>query len=126
MDSIDKLIKHTRKNNSETHSTGFEVPENYFEELNKSIMDQLPEEKPKTRFIRWFPAVAAGICLLIAAVFVLNQDINKENSLAFNKLSSKESVEFLIENKEDISTEELINVDNIDAILDELEKEIIN
>lgn len=125
MKSIDKLTEHAKKHDSASRSTGFTVPEGYFENLQSSIMEQIPDKKPISKFTKWIPAIAAGICLMIAAVFVFQNNQTENKSLALHKVSSEESVEYLLENKEDISTEELLEIDNIDNVLDVLEKEII-
>ena len=138
MESLDKIKKHIQSTDETTRkSSGFTVPDGYFDGLTDRIMTQIeetgvveiPQNKSKIVSLRFlFPAIAASICFIACALFLWNNNAEKEQSnyLAFKNISTEESVQFLLDNKEDFSAEQLLEIENIDNILKELEEEINN
>lgn len=94
-------------------TTGFVVPENYFEDFSAKMMQQLPVEKSKVISIfrqkkTWFTAVAAifviGICIPIFTksndAFSEIDDATLENYLAFQSTDAQSDVLSSIENQD--------------------------
>ena len=131
MDSLDELKKHLDQNSESGKSNlGFKVPDNYFDSLQNKILEQVVEEK-KPRIINIYKvsAVAASICLLIACVFLLNSNVGGANTdLAMNEevqVSDEESINFILDSDlDELTTDDFLELDNIDEILQDLEAEL--
>ncbi|MDA9773754.1 hypothetical protein N9B82_02250 [Saprospiraceae bacterium] len=131
MDSLDELKKHLDQNlESGKSHMGFEVPDNYFDSLHGKILEQVNEEK-KPRIINFYKvsAVAASICVLIACVFLLNNNIGEsETDFAMIEevsFSDEESMDFILDSDlDEFTTDDFLELDNIDEILEDLEAEL--
>ena len=67
----------------------FTVPEGYFEQLQKNVMDALPEQTPKAvamkpqhRFLRPAIGIAASICIAVAGAAVWFANANDDQNVA--------------------------------------------
>jgi len=133
MKSLEDIKKHISKSDlSGKSKDGFEVPDGYFESLNERILAKaIREELPQKRSINWFKtsAIAASMAILLACVFLLqkNGDNGTETSIASNEMTIEESFDFILnEDLEDLTTDDFLDIENIDEILDELAEELAN
>ncbi len=134
MKSLEDIKKHINKSDKQSkRHAGFEVPDGYFDALKEELLAKAKEETPTiTRKINWFrvSAAAASVCVLIACLFLLINNSGGDNangSLAMSDLSIEESYDFILaQDLEDISTDDILDLENIDEILDELEEELAN
>lgn len=108
--------------------TGFKVPENYFDYLSASIMEQVklePNSDPIEQPIinePWYSflfnrqslaGLATFTVLLVGALFLLNQPI-KENGLA--EISSEEATDYIASHLDEFETALFIDTDLLDEI----------
>lgn len=133
MKSLDDIKKHISKSDvSGKRHAGYEVPDQYFEALSENILAKaIAEEVKPIRKINWykFSAVAASISVLLVCIFLLqtNDPAGTEVSLASTEITVEESYDFILnEDLDDISTEDILEIENIDEILDELAQEFAN
>ena len=130
MKSLDDIKKHISESDipAKRHA-GFEVPDNYFQNLSDSILAKATEEEIiVTRKINWYrySAVAASISILLVCIFLLNRNTDSGvDTMAMTDLTPEESYDFILaEDLDDISTEDILDLENIDEILEELEEEL--
>jgi len=132
MGKLEDLKKHLEKDNKAVEQEyGFKVPDGYFETLSERITAQVSENQQITRIIPWtkIMTMAASICLVLsAAVWMMKPNADPGNlQVAMNDVSSEESMKYLLESEVDnISTDDMLELDNIDEILSELEEEYLN
>jgi len=131
MESLDELKKRLTQNNNDRHSKdGFSVPDGYFEQSKQSMLDQFQENQPRRiRSMYNYITVAASVCVLVACVFLLrNQTDGPDNaSFAMNDVTLEESIDFILDQElDDITTEDMLELANIDEILEDIETEINN
>jgi len=134
MDELDKYSK----------SNPFEVPENYFDDFEKNLVNRINESdkkqegKWKLNSIKPFLAVAAGFALIFSMWFMFLDKLNIKNTA----LKSQDNEQELILNYfESVSSDELIriiaseefsnndivlgNEKDVDIIIDEVDESII-
>jgi len=89
-------------NNFDKNKNPFKVPENYFENFNSRIMEQLPEKEeykikivPLWKKVLPWTAVAAALfgILFSVGLFDNNTDVNPDKVLAQQKKDNVESVD---------------------------------
>ena len=65
-------------------TNNFKVPENYFSDFTKRMMEQIPAERKS--FAMWKPIAACAACLvaiiLSTAIFFVNDSDNETNGIA--------------------------------------------
>lgn len=93
--------------------TGFKIPENYFENLEDRIMNQLPEPEVKVislwqRKSVWISGIAAILVVSFGAWFYFNQQstelsVSSQEYLAYSNDLSTEDIAYHLTD-EDIST----------------------
>jgi hypothetical protein len=129
-------MKDFKIDTSEKLTTGFQIPEGYFDAFSEKIMQRIPKEEPKiisfySRNKKWIYS-AAAILVLALSLPIVYQLQNKEQ-----ELSSSEIENYLTQNKS-VSDDDLVNlleqedIDKLkvntsiakDAIEDELSKNI--
>lgn len=94
---------------------GFQVPENYFDELESKILSQLEAEVPKVIPFKsyrkyWFSAVAASLILAVSIPLYQNWKIN-------NTALDNDSIEQYLSYHPNIYTEDIISLlDDSDLI----------
>lgn len=94
-------------NNIDKNKSPFKVPENYFENFNAKIMEQLPEKESKTKIVPlWrkvlpWTAVAAALLGVLFFVGVFNGDVNPGKFIAEQKKDKVETVDTYL-NEDDV------------------------
>ncbi len=125
-------MKDFKLDSSEKITTGFQIPEGYWDAFSEKVMQRIPKEEPKVisfyaRNKRWIYS-AAAVLILALSLPIVNQLQNKEQ-----ELSSIEIENYLTQNKS-VSDDEIVNmleqedIDNLrvttpitkDALEDEL------
>ncbi len=125
-------MKDFKIDTSEKITTGFQIPERYWDAFSEKVMQRIPKEEPKVisfyaRNKRWIYS-AAAVLILALSLPIVNQLQNKEQ-----ELSSIEIENYLTQNKS-VSDDEIVNmleqedIDNLrvttpitkDALEDEL------
>jgi hypothetical protein len=105
-------------------ATGFQIPENYFEQFSEKVMNKLPNQEPKVislwdRNKKWIYG-AAAVVVLSLSIPIANQLQNNsdestneiENYLAYHASISNDDLVELLE-EEDIAKIEVSNsIDN--------------
>jgi hypothetical protein len=94
-------MKTFKLDNEPKLNTGFTVPENYFEDFSKKIMQQLPEKEPKlipiyVRKKTWMYAAAAILVMAFSIPFYTNyfsnsseiDDVTLENYITYHSTVS--------------------------------------
>ncbi len=119
---------------SEKITTGFHIPEGYFNTFSEKVMQQIPKQEPKvisinTRNKRWIYLATAAILVLALSLPIINQLQNKEeeeissteieNYLTLNKSVSDDEILNLLE-QEDIDKLKITTSISNDALEDEL------
>lgn len=129
---------------NEKITSGFKIPDNYFDDFSKKVMQRLPKEEPKVisfyaRNKRWIYSVAAVLVLALSVPIVYQMQNNEaemtssevENYLVNNTTLSDDDIVNLLE-QEDIDklkTETPIAQDALEDILSnnsEIEQYITN
>lgn len=93
-------------NNIDKNKSPFKVPENYFENFNMKIMDQLPEKEVKKNIVPlWkkvlpWTAVAAAIFGVLFFVGVFDGDVNPGKFIAEQKRNNVETMNVSLEEDE--------------------------
>ncbi|WP_298121290.1 hypothetical protein [Flavobacterium sp.] len=128
-------MKDFKLDNEPKIKTGFQIPENYFEQFSEKVMTKLPNQEPKVislwnRNKKWIYGAAAVIVLSLA-IPLANQLQNTtqeetseiENYLAYHSsLTSDDIIELLDE--EDIAKIEVNNSIDNQTMEDELTENI--
>jgi hypothetical protein len=132
MDELDRIKKHFKESNTRNEQFGQSVPENYFEELEDKILLGLTQKenevkstiKKKTLYTRIvkFSAVAAAVTILFLGVNYFNEA--PEDTFA-ELIEGDIETEYFLEN-EDLFTEDFLELEGIDEVLDELEQQLNN
>lgn len=97
---------------------GMRVPEGYFEDFEQRVFEKIDREAyrkkvltPKQGFsvrsTRAWMAAAAGLALVLAALWFIRQPNNNENTLAENDLNLEEVTDYLVENAHDFDLAQL-------------------
>jgi hypothetical protein len=117
-------MKDFKLDNEPKIATGFQIPENYFEQFSEKVMNKLPNQEPKVislwdRNKKWIYG-AAAVVVLSLSIPIANQLQNNsdestneiENYLAYHASISNEDLVELLE-EEDIAKIEVSNsIDN--------------
>lgn len=117
-------MKDFKLDNEPKINTGFQIPENYFEQLSEKVMTKLPNQEPKVislwdRNKKWIYG-AAAVVVLSLSIPIANQLQNNsnestneiENYLAYHASISNDDLVELLE-EEDIAKIEVSNsIDN--------------
>jgi hypothetical protein len=117
-------MKDFKLDNEPKIATGFQIPENYFEQFSEKVMNKLPNQEPKIislwdRNKKWIYG-AAAVVVLSLSIPIANQLQNNsdestneiENYLAYHASISNEDLVELLE-EEDIAKIEVSNsIDN--------------
>ena len=117
-------MKDFKLDNEPKINTGFQIPENYFEQLSEKVMSKLPNQEPKVislwdRNKKWIYG-AVAILVLSLSIPIANQLQNNpeestneiENYLAYHASISNDDLIELLE-EEDIAKIEVSNsIDN--------------
>ncbi|WP_396169380.1 hypothetical protein [Flavobacterium sp.] len=101
-------MKDFKIDTSEKITTGFQIPEGYWEAFSEKVMQRIPKEEPKVisfyaRNKKWI-YTAAAILILTLSLPIVNQLQNKEQ-----ELSSTEIENYLTLNKS-VSDDDLVNL----------------
>lgn len=129
---------------NEKITSGFKIPDNYFDDFSEKVMQRLPKEEPKVisfyaRNKRWIYSAAAVLVLALSVPIVYQMQNNEaemtssevENYLVNNTTLSDDDIVNLLE-QEDIDklkTETPITQDALEDILSnnsEIEQYITN
>ncbi len=119
-------------NNSPKIETGFKIPENYFEEFENKIMNQISEEEIKVIPIfrkknYWYAAVAAVFVLGISIPMYLNfsqkNTIVNDNYLTYNYIEDLEDIEKYLTDDDIVALEKSIIIYD-DQMKNEIEEYI--
>ncbi|MGC4039857.1 MAG: hypothetical protein QM710_03435 [Flavobacterium sp.] len=106
-------------------STGFTIPDGYFETFSEKMLEQVPRQKPKVvPFFNyrkaWYYAAAAMIILMVSFPLYMRYSANQqeidsttlENYLAYNSNISEDQIVDLLE-QEDLDKMKMeLNVDD--------------
>lgn len=117
-------MKDFKLDNEPKIATGFQIPENYFEQFSEKVMNKLPNQEPKIislwdRNKKWIYG-AAAVVVLSLSIPIANQLQNNsdestneiENYLAYHASISNDDLVELLE-EEDIAKIEVSNsIDN--------------
>jgi hypothetical protein len=91
---------------------GFKVPENYFEQLDERVLQQLPRtHKPGTLFLPLMKKMSVAAAIFLAsgiAVFLYQQ--NKQNTLSIDNANIAETEYQEFQNNIEINDDELTEV----------------
>jgi len=98
-------------------TSGFKIPDNYFETFSEKVMNQLPKEEPKVvslyhRNKRWLYS-AAAVLVIALSIPIVYQIQNREQ-----ELTSKEVESYLV-NRTTLSDDDIVNLleqEDIDKI----------
>ena len=101
-------MKDFKIDTSEKITTGFQIPDGYWDAFSEKVMQRIPKEDPKVisfyaRNKRWIYSVAA-VLVLALSLPIVNQLQNKEQ-----ELSSSEIENYLTLNKS-VSDDEIVNL----------------
>ncbi len=101
-------MKDFKLDSSEKITTGFQIPEGYWDAFSEKVMQRIPKEEPKVisfyaRNKRWIYS-AAAVLILALSLPIVNQLQNKEQ-----ELSSIEIENYLTQNKS-VSDDEIVNM----------------
>ena len=101
-------MKDFKLDSSEKITTGFQIPEGYWDAFSEKVMQRIPKEEPKVisfyaRNKRWIYS-AAAVLILALSLPIVNQLQNKEQ-----ELSSIEIENYLTQNKL-LSDDEIVNL----------------
>jgi hypothetical protein len=101
-------------------TSGFQIPENYFDQFSDKVMSKLPNQEPKVVSLwsknkRWIYGIAAILVLLFSIPFAnyvqsfsAANEIEIENYLAYHSTISNDDLIELLE-EEDIAKIEVAN-----------------
>jgi hypothetical protein len=137
-------MKDFKLDTNEKITSGFKIPDNYFDDFSEKVMQQLPKEEPKVisfyaKNKRWIYSAAAVLVLALSVPIVYQMQNNEaemtssevENYLVNNTTLSDDDIVNLLE-QEDIDklkTETPIAQDALEDILSnnsEIEQYITN
>ena len=101
-------MKDFKLDSSEKITTGFQIPEGYWDAFSEKVMQRIPQEEPivisfYARNKRWIYS-AAAVLILALSLPIVNQLQNKEQ-----ELSSIEIENYLTQNKS-VSDDEIVNM----------------
>ena len=101
-------MKDFKIDTSEKLTTGFQIPDGYWDAFSEKVMQRIPKEEPKVisfyaRNKRWIYS-AAAVLILALSLPIVNQLQNKEQ-----ELSSIEIENYLTQNKS-VSDDEIVNM----------------
>ncbi len=101
------------------------VPSGFFENFEDRLMEKIKDEEKKARVLRLrkITSVAAIFVLLVSAIFVL-QLSKSEGPIELADISSEENWEYILENSEEISSEELVYFEEAEEALEQIEFEL--
>ena len=85
-------MKDYKLDTNEKITSGFKIPDNYFDDFSEKVMLQLPKEEPKVlsfyaRNKRWIYS-AAAVLVLALSVPIVYQMQNKEQETTSNEVES--------------------------------------
>ena len=132
MSKLEDLKKHLDKTKTpRKEEFGFQVPDGYFDSLHDRVISQIEETKQPNRQISWFKitSMAASICLILSVALWLTNDSSGTvaTPLAMSELTSEETIDYLLDTEvEGMTTDDMLELENIDEILADLEDEIID
>jgi hypothetical protein len=101
-------MKDFKLDTNEKISSGFKIPDNYFDDFSKKVMQRLPKEEPKVisfyaRNKRWIYS-AAAVLVLALSVPIVYQMQNKEA-----EMTSSEVENYLVNNTT-LSDDDIVNL----------------
>jgi hypothetical protein len=121
-------MKDFKLDTNEKITSGFKIPENYFDDFSEKVMLRLPKEEPKVisfyaRNKRWIYS-AAAVLVLALSVPIVYQMQNKEA-----EMTSSEVENYLVNNTT-LSDDDIVNLleqEDIDKLKEEapIEKEAL-
>jgi hypothetical protein len=121
-------MKDFKLDTNEKITSGFKIPDNYFDDFSEKVMQRLPKEEPKVisfyaRNKRWIYS-AAAVLVLALSVPIVYQMQNKEA-----EMSSSEVENYLVNNTT-LSDDDIVNLleqEDIDKLKEEapIEKEAL-
>lgn len=106
-------------------TSGFKMPEGYFDTFSEKVLAQLPKEEPKVILLsgsrkRWYFAAAAILVLMLTIPFYNNYKLNQqevdsatlENYIAYQSTISEDEIIDLLD-QEDVDRMKMdLNVDD--------------
>ncbi len=132
MKELNELKELLTSQNTKHKQYGQAVQEGYFEQLEEKIIlgsspknnNQQHTSKNKSLYISLakYASIAAAVLLLFFGVSVLTQE---QDDTYVDLSNDTFDSEYLLEN-EDIYTEDLLEIEGIDEVLDELEQQLLN
>jgi hypothetical protein len=121
-------MKDFKLDTNEKITSGFKIPDNYFDDFSEKVMHRLPKEEPKVisfyaRNKRWIYS-AAAVLVLALSVPIVYQMQNKEA-----EMTSSEVENYLVNNTT-LSDDDIVNLleqEDIDKLKEEapIEKEAL-
>jgi hypothetical protein len=121
-------MKDFKLDTNEKITSGFKIPDNYFDDFSEKVMQRLPKEEPKVisfyaRNKRWIYS-AAAVLVLALSVPIVYQMQNKEA-----EMTSSEVENYLVNNTT-LSDDDIVNLleqEDIDKLKEEapIEKEAL-
>lgn len=121
-------MKDFKLDSNEKITSGFKIPDNYFDDFSEKVMQRLPKEEPKVisfyaRNKRWIYS-AAAVLVLALSVPIVYQMQNKEA-----EMTSSEVENYLVNNTT-LSDDDIVNLleqEDIDQLKEEapIEKEAL-
>lgn len=121
-------MKDFKLDSNEKITSGFKIPDNYFDDFSEKVMQRLPKEEPKVisfyaRNKRWIYS-AAAVLVLALSVPIVYQMQNKEA-----EMTSSEVENYLVNNTT-LSDDDIVNLleqEDIDKLKEEtpIEKEAL-
>jgi NACalpha-BTF3-like transcription factor len=121
-------MKDFKLDTNEKVTSGFKIPDNYFDDFSKKVMQRLPKEEPRVisfyaKNKRWIYS-AAAVLVLALSVPIVYQMQNKEA-----EMTSSEVENYLVNNTT-LSDDDIVNLleqEDIDKLKEEapIEKETL-
>ena len=121
-------MKDFKLDTNEKITSGFKIPDNYFDDFSEKVMQRLPKEEPKVisfyaKNKRWIYS-AAAVLVLALSVPIVYQMQNKEA-----EMTSSEVENYLVNNTT-LSDDDIVNLleqEDIDQLKEEapIEKEAL-
>jgi hypothetical protein len=101
-------MKDFKLDSNEKITSGFKIPDNYFDDFSEKVMQRLPKEEPKVisfyaRNKRWIYS-AAAVVVLALSVPIVYQMQNNETEMTSNEVES-----YLV-NHTTLSDEDIVNL----------------
>jgi hypothetical protein len=121
-------MKDFKLDSNEKITSGFKIPDTYFDDFSEKVMQRLPKEEPKVisfyaRNKRWIYSAAAVVVLALSVPIVYQMQNNE------TEMTSKEVESYLVNNTT-LSDDDIVNLleqEDIDKLKDAtpIEKEAL-